>query len=133
MAIAREFNLKGVVVRGGAERYSRAILHALPRTPASMAAKNGRGNREGGSCHEIVGARLKTRKGRDANGGLTEPEPGNRQLPKGNPKTRSLLRVDILEPHPESPVIPVMSIVPLAAGSSVRMLLVHQSASEESV
>jgi hypothetical protein len=64
---------------------------------------------------------------------FSQAEPGNRRLLIGNPKTRSLLRVDSLGLKPASPAAPVMSIVPLAAVRSVRTLLAYQSASEESV
>jgi len=64
---------------------------------------------------------------------FSQAESGNRRPLRGNPKTRSLLRVDSLGLKPASPAAPVMSIVPLAAVRLVRTLLAYQSASEESV
>lgn len=120
MTIARDFNLKGAVIRDRTESCSRATTHELPRTRSTVEVKN-------------AGCEFRMGKRHEAHPGVSQPEPGNRQLSKGNPKTRSLLRVDSLKPQLESPVIPALSIVPLAAVSSVRVLHVHQSASEESV
>jgi len=131
MAIARQFNLNPLVVRDRALTWSRAMLHALRQAP--MAVESVRGNVQGGNGHEMAAARPRMRRRRDGNCCLPEPEPGNRQLPKGNPKTRSLLRVDSPGVKRAPPALPALSNVPLAAVSSVRMLLVRQSASEESV
>ena len=70
---------------------------------------------------------------RETTSGSVRVNAGNRLQLTGNPKTRWLLRVDSLGARLAPPALPALSTVPLAAASSVRMLLVRQSASEESV
>jgi hypothetical protein len=91
----------------------------------SRKPRHGRGRR--------ISARRSTYKCRETTRGFPQAGPGNRRLLRGNPKTRSLLRVGNLEAKPAPPAIPVSSIVPLAAVRLIQTLLTYQLASEEFV
>src|SRR5215469_3237515 len=80
-----------------------------------------------------ISATRSTYKCRDTTRDFPQAGPGNRRLLRGNPKTRSLLRVGNLEAKPAPPAVPVSSIVPLAAVRLMHTLLTYQLASEEFV
>jgi hypothetical protein len=128
MEVAAKSSLEMLLARDPAECCSPNALHQRWRNNANDPGRFG--IRGGGLIIAAVpgsGRRLKTM------GALDQPEPGNRQPLAGNPKTRSVLRIGSLGARLAFPAMPVMSIVSLAAVHSVRMLLVRQSASEESL
>jgi hypothetical protein len=129
MTVATKSGLKEQRARDGVEScLPEAPQQVLERSPEKMPHKPG--VRSSGPISPVARS---THKCRETTCRFSQTEPGNRRLLMGNPKTRSLLRVDSLGLKPASPAAPVMSIVPLATVRLIRTLLAHQSASEESV